>query len=109
MTRTDTKQRLGPFRQQYETNRKIILATQTLCAICGKPVDKTLPTYDPLAPTVDHIIPIAKGGHPADLDNLQLAHRICNRNKSDKLLPDEPKEKQNFNRNLPHSRNWCAD
>ena len=22
----------------------------------------------------DHIIPVAKGGHPSDLDNLQLAH-----------------------------------
>ena len=40
----------------------------------------------PLSPTVDHIIPVAKGGHPSDLDNLQLAHRCCNREKSDKLF-----------------------
>jgi 5-methylcytosine-specific restriction endonuclease McrA len=36
---------------------------------------------------VDHIIPVSKGGHPSDLSNLQLAHRCCNRQKSDRLLP----------------------
>ena len=41
---------------------------------------------DPMSKTVDHIIPIAKGGHPSDLSNLQLAHRCCNRQKSDKLF-----------------------
>lgn len=35
---------------------------------------------------IDHIIPIAKGGHPSDIDNLQLAHWTCNRQKSDKIF-----------------------
>lgn len=68
----------GPMRMAYETNRKIVLATQTICAICGKPVDKTLKSPHPMSPTVDHIIPVTRGGHPSDLDNLQLAHRACN-------------------------------
>ena len=66
------------MRMAYETNRKIVLATQTICAICGKPVDKTLKSPHPMSPTVDHIIPVTRGGHPSDLDNLQLAHRACN-------------------------------
>ena len=41
---------------------------------------------DPMSKTVDHIIPIAKGGHPSDLANLQLAHRWCNRQKGAKMF-----------------------
>ena len=100
--REQTKQ----FRQQYEVNRKIILATQEVCGICGKPVDKTLKPPHPMSATVDHIIPIAKGGHPCDLDNLQLAHRSCNRAKGDKIVKEGKREEQNPNRNLPQSRNW---
>jgi len=80
----------GPYSTLYEANRKIVLATQTLCGICGKPVDKTLPASDPMSATVDHIIPIARNGHPSDLSNLQLAHRACNRMKSDKLNVEAP-------------------
>lgn len=76
----------GTHRRQFETNRKRILSTQNICGICGKPVDKKLKYPDPMSPTVDHIIPIARGGHPSDIDNLQLAHMSCNRWKSDKLI-----------------------
>lgn len=78
--------RVGNQRTAFEKNRQIILKTQEVCGICGTPVDKTLRSPHPLSPTVDHIIPVAKGGHPSALENLQLAHRICNRAKSDKLI-----------------------
>ena len=73
-------------RGAYEAARKKILATQTVCGICGKPVDFSFKYPHPMSPTVDHIIPVSRGGHPSDLDNLQLAHRCCNREKSDKLV-----------------------
>ena len=73
-------------RGAYEAARKKILKTQTICGICGKPVDFSYRNPHPLAPTVDHIIPVTKGGHPSDISNLQLAHRCCNRQKSDKLM-----------------------
>lgn len=73
-------------RAAYDNARKRILATQTICGICGKPVDFSYKTPHPLSPTVDHIIPVSKGGHPSDLSNLQLAHRCCNREKADKLM-----------------------
>lgn len=97
--------RLGPFRAEYERNRKKILASQSVCGICGKPVDKTLKYPDPMSPTIDHIIPLARGGHPADLDNLQLAHRACNRAKSDKLQGSIEAEKPS-NRDLKWSMDW---
>lgn len=69
-------------------NKKRILATQDYCYICGKLVDKSLKRPDPMAPEIDHIIPIAKGGHPSDISNLCLTHGACNRAKGDKLNPD---------------------
>ena len=93
--------------------KKVILATQDICGICGNPVDKTLKWPHPLCPTVDHIIPIIKGGHPTDLHNLQLAHWCCNRQKSDKLAqqireakPEEPEGAEINNRDLPLSTDW---
>lgn len=78
--------RSGEFRTAFEKNRKIILATQDVCGICGNPIDKSIKYPHPMSATVDHIIPLAKGGHPSDLANLQIAHRWCNRQKSDKLI-----------------------
>lgn len=103
----------GVHRKQYEVNKKKILATQTLCGICGKPVDMSLKYPHPLSACVDHIIPIAKGGHPSDIANLQLAHWACNRSKSDKLTgtaEDFANKREKVKvigfRNLPLSADW---
>lgn len=100
--------REGAHRQAYARNRKRILATQNICGICGRLVDLSLKQGDPMAPTVDHIIPVAKGGHPSSLDNLQLAHWTCNRQKSDKLFKNQEEKKPIVlgNRNLPQSMDW---
>ena len=102
----------GKHRAQFEKNRKRIYATQTLCGICGNPVDFKLKFPHPLSPCIDHIIPIARGGHPSDISNLQLAHFTCNRAKSD-TLPSRQSIKEGqieaevvSNRNLPHSIEW---
>ena len=97
----------GPHRTAFEKNRKRILATQDTCGICGRPVDKSLRYPNPMAPCIDHIIPIDRGGHPSDIANLQLAHWICNRQKSDKLMKTDEAEKGVINnRNLPQSMDW---
>ena len=102
----------GSHRVQFERNKKKIYATQTVCGICGNPVDFSLKFPHPLSPCIDHIIPIAKGGHPSDIDNLQLAHFCCNRQKSDKLEMDERNSKNEAeeisNDNLPLSTDWKA-
>ena len=76
----------GTHRKAFERAKRAILASETICGICGLPVDKSLKYPDPMAPCIDHIIPIDRGGHPSDRENLQLAHWKCNRAKSDKIL-----------------------
>lgn len=101
----------GTHRLAFERNKKKILATQTICGICGKPVDKSLRYPHPLSPCVDHIVPIARNGHPSDISNLQLAHWTCNRQKSDKLLKRHRKAEEDemiSNRVLPQSCDWAA-
>ena len=97
----------GAHRANYERNKKRIFATQNTCGICGHPVDFSLKPPHPMSPTIDHIIPVAKGGHPSDIDNLQLAHWTCNRQKSDKIFRQKQETKQAIgNRVLPQSMDW---
>lgn len=110
MARNTRADHNGAFRSEFDKNKKIIMATQTNCALCGLPVDKTIKWPDPMSATIDHVIPVQKGGHPSDLQNLQLAHFWCNRQKSDKVMASRRKvveEDNNVdNRNLPLSRRW---
>ena len=110
MPSTFRPDRDGTHRKQFEKNKAWIYATQDICGICGKPVDKTLKYPHPLSKCIDHIIPIAKGGHPSDRDNLQLAHWTCNRQKSDKLFESKgivtDETKAISNRLLPQSMDW---
>lgn len=78
--------RTGSNRTVFEKNARYIYKTREVCGICGLPVDMSLKSPDPMSKTIDHIIPVSKGGHPYDLSNLQLAHRCCNRQKGDKLF-----------------------
>ena len=101
----------GTHRLAFERNKKKIMATQSVCGICGKQVDKSLRYPHPLSPCIDHIVPVARGGHPSDLENLQLAHWTCNRQKSDKLVKRHRNAEEDgaiSNRILPLSCDWTA-
>lgn len=54
------------------------------CGICREIVPLLVDVMDPYAPTIDHIIPLARGGRHTR-DNVQLAHRRCNCAKSDRV------------------------
>lgn len=100
----------GTHRTAFDKNKRRILKINTHCGICGNTVDKNIKYPDPLSPVIDHIIPIAKGGHPSDINNLQLAHFHCNRQKSDKLFNSKDLKKKDVigNRNLPKIMDWSG-
>lgn len=84
--------------------RRAIQSKDPVCGICGKPIDMNAPAQSPMSCEVDHIIPISRGGAPYDIDNLQLTHMRCNRQKFNKLDSDYAELKET---NLcPLSNNW---
>lgn len=58
----------------------IIRYKKLTCEICKKPINKR---NKKLKSSIDHIIPISKGG-TEDFKNLRVAHRICNNKKGNK-------------------------
>ena len=65
-------------------SREIYDRDMWFCMLCGGRTDPTKAVPHPLAPTLDHAIPIAKGGCHTRR-NVQTAHFICNSLKSDKI------------------------
>ncbi len=56
-----------------------------VCQLCFEPVDPTLVWPDPRSQSLDHIVPISKGGAHVR-ENCQIAHLECNVAKSDSLV-----------------------
>lgn len=53
------------------------------CQLCGRAVRRTAAVPHPLAPTLDHIVPLASGG-THEYANVQTAHFLCNSRKGDR-------------------------
>jgi 5-methylcytosine-specific restriction endonuclease McrA len=53
-----------------------------ICQLCSSPVDPDLPWPDRMSKTLDHIVPLAKGG-THEWANVQLSHAVCNSRKND--------------------------
>lgn len=84
-----------------DRHRRVIARLKPPCGICGLDIDYALHYLDPMAYTVDHIHPLAKGGRD-ELDNKQAAHRKCNRDKSDHVDYEPDPEFRTF---ITH-RSW---
>lgn len=82
----DFRRRVAKTKESKEiTLQALYKRDKGICWICGKPCDITLDSNDKYYPSIDHVVPIAKGGR--DLwDNVKLAHRICNSVKSDHII-----------------------
>lgn len=56
-----------------------------VCGICGQGVDRSLRWPAKLSATLDHVIPLSKGGSH-EYANVQLAHAVCNSRKNDRIV-----------------------
>ena len=61
-----------------------------MCYICETRIDPDLTVPDPGAATLDHIVPLSRGGKHT-WDNVACAHLICNEMKSDELTLEDCK------------------
>lgn len=57
--------------------RRVFTRDRWRCGICGGQVDKTLKHPDPMAASLDHVIPMSKGGGHT-YANTQCSHLKCN-------------------------------
>lgn len=55
-----------------------------LCGLCMTPVDPESAWPDPMSPSLDHILPLSRGGTHT-YENVQLAHLTCNVSKGNRV------------------------
>lgn len=78
---TRNAQRRANYKDPAYRRERAILKARTKkygypCALCGQPIDTTLPYNDPYAFTADHVVGVSEEGHARG--ELQPAHRKCN-------------------------------
>jgi 5-methylcytosine-specific restriction endonuclease McrA len=59
------------------TNVEVFERDGWVCGLCFEPVDRAVLWPDPLSASLDHILPLSRGGSHT-LANVQLAHLGCN-------------------------------
>jgi 5-methylcytosine-specific restriction endonuclease McrA len=79
---------LGRTGYAWRQARKRVLVPGCVCHLCGHPIDLTI-RWDPDHPdtgygTVDHIVPLSRGGDPLDPNNQAPAHYGCNSRKGNR-------------------------
>lgn len=67
------------------TKQQVLDKTNGHCGICGKAIDLSLKLPNVESFSIDHILPVSKGGTHT-LDNVQPAHWICNCLKQAKIM-----------------------
>ena len=55
-----------------------------LCGLCATPVDPDSQYPDPMSPSLDHVLPLSRGGTHT-YENVQLAHLTCNVSKGNRV------------------------
>lgn len=70
-------------RSEPYTLKEIADRDRERCGLCGRQVDMGKAVPHPLAPTVDHVIPLSRNGDDTRV-NVQLAHFRCNYLKGDR-------------------------
>lgn len=63
---------------RYERLKAQVFAEETHCWICQRWVDQALPPRTRWSRSLDHVVPVSRGGDPYARSNARLAHLCCN-------------------------------
>jgi 5-methylcytosine-specific restriction endonuclease McrA len=74
-----SRQRGRPSTARY-TDREIFERDGWVCQICQRPVDREAKRLHPDGATIDHVVPLPRGGSD-EPTNIVTAHWRCNRDK----------------------------
>lgn len=64
-------------------DRDVFIRDNWVCHLCGEAIDPDLPRTDSMGATIDHVMPLARGGDDS-LENVRAAHFLCNVRKGSK-------------------------
>ncbi|MCX5201058.1 HNH endonuclease [Streptomyces sp. NBC_00237] len=69
--------------------RRLVAVQRALgypCWLCGHDIDPTLPPTHRDSFTLDHLVPLSRGGSLLDPANARSAHRRCNSARGNRLV-----------------------
>ena len=71
---------------QYEpiVSTKVYDRDGWVCGLCSLPVNKRLKRPDPMSVSLDHVVPLSRGGDHL-WDNVQCSHLLCNMRKHNRM------------------------
>ena len=70
--------------QEYKRLLDEICFPGSLCWMDGLPIRFDVPPRHPLSRSLDHVVPLSRGGAPLARENLRAAHFGCNSGKRDR-------------------------
>ena len=85
--RKKTVKRQGIVKPAYIWHELVLETYGFICYLCDSPIDMKLPRTSKRGATIDHVVPISRGGVD-ELENLRLVHWECNNRKSNKLVEE---------------------
>lgn len=84
--KTNARRRTGKD-ARYITIQSVIDRDGAVCYLCLSPVNIGAPNTDPMQATIEHVIPLSRGGEHV-WENVRIACRDCNRRKGTKSYDD---------------------
>lgn len=84
VARRGRRARLLGVKRDIYTTADILARDGCECSLCGEVVELSLKYPDSLSVSVDHVVPVSKGGDDT-LANVAVAHLICNLRKGNRL------------------------
>lgn len=85
LQKSDAQNRRRASAGKADYNRlDVFKSDRWMCQLCGEKIDSKLKDRHPMMASIDHIVPIAKGGKDVR-ENVQSSHLICNCRKGDRF------------------------